>query len=137
VENPGTLVAALEPASGGRNRERLAGTTVKEKGWVTLDVSDALGDSGPITMSLRAGDGAELMIASGESGKTPELVAGSDNPGADGDRSVKDKSKDKSQKKDKEKKKERKAKRNRGHDGNRDGRDRERRSNRGGHDRRQ
>ena len=37
VDSPGTLVAAVElPGSGGR--ERLSGVSVREPGWLTLDM---------------------------------------------------------------------------------------------------
>jgi hypothetical protein len=149
VDNPGTLVAALEPASGeSRNRERLDGVPVAEKGWITLDVADALGDSGPLTLSLRARDGAELTIASVESGKTPQLVPASDTAQATRDAKTKandqkkaKKTKKKAKKAKKAKKKtkarERKTRGKRDRQDKRDGRDRERQHNRAGHDRRQ
>jgi hypothetical protein len=82
LESSGTLVATLENgpiATGGvpvRQRERLAGRHVDRRGWVRLDISDALGDSGDLTVGLRGRDGASLSVSMSGSANPPELKEG-------------------------------------------------------------
>ena len=74
VDSPGTLVAAVElPGSGGR--ERLSGVSVREPGWLALDMGGALGDTREIVVSLRARDGAALMVSGPDSSLGPEVVS--------------------------------------------------------------
>lgn len=75
VESPGTLIATVElPGQG--VRERLSSAPVQTNGWLTLDVSAALGDMRQITIGLRGRDGAALSISGPGSNKEPELVDG-------------------------------------------------------------
>jgi N-acetylglucosamine-6-sulfatase len=74
VETPGTLVASVElPGDGGR--ERLSNANVRRSGWLTLEVSAALGDMRQITIGLRGRDGAVLSISAPGSSKAPALVS--------------------------------------------------------------
>ena len=61
------------PGDGGR--ERLGSAAVRASGWLTLDVSAALGDMREITIGLRGRDGAVLTISAPGSSNAPALVS--------------------------------------------------------------
>jgi hypothetical protein len=48
---------------------------VRRSGWLTLEVSAALGDMRQITIGLRGRDGAVLSISAPGSSKAPALVS--------------------------------------------------------------
>lgn len=81
VTAPGTLVATLDTASPGSrgasdDAERLGSAPVNGTGWVTLDISTALGDSDTIDLTLRAEDGAAVAMAAPGSEHAPEVIPG-------------------------------------------------------------
>jgi N-acetylglucosamine-6-sulfatase len=74
VETPGTLVAIVEWPGSGR-RERLSSVPVQSSGWMTLEISAALGDTREIAIGLRGRDGAALSVSGPDSSRAPELVS--------------------------------------------------------------
>jgi hypothetical protein len=82
VETGGTLVAALGTAESDKvsgsdhGSERLGSTVVSSDGWVSLDVSSALGDSLDLSIILLGRGGTELSLSGTASAKPPQLVSG-------------------------------------------------------------
>ena len=80
VETGGTLIAALGTASSvpasdsDRGSERLGSAEVASEGWVSLDLSSALGDTLELPIILRGRGGAKFSLSGTTSGKPPQLV---------------------------------------------------------------
>jgi N-acetylglucosamine-6-sulfatase len=80
VETGGTLIAALGTASSvpasdsDRGSERLGSAEVASEGWVSLDLSSALGDTLELPIILRGRGGAKFSLSDTTSGKPPQLV---------------------------------------------------------------
>lgn len=84
VTTGGALVATLGTSASAagtgsaRGSERLAGATIDGKGWVSLDISSALGDSMDLSIVLRGREGAEFAVSGSETGNPPQLVSGAE-----------------------------------------------------------
>jgi arylsulfatase A-like enzyme len=74
VTEPGTIVVMLDPGAGTGRRERLGATKVRRKGWVTIDVTSAGGDSGTMTLAVRGRGGTDLSISTEHSRHAPALI---------------------------------------------------------------